>query len=225
MLAGFTFTNVFIGACGLALAALAWPQLVGEVKPYFVSDLSQASRLVAITSGEYLYGKSLVSKDMFLRDCLELMGSAFGKAQPTSVRQRLLATCGTEAGKVGKLMPAFGLAELVVASASDPKNSTKFDAALVAAQRLAPNDFGQAEKRLRLGFSRADELSEQGQAALDRDITALLGTDGGARSLAAIFVAFEGQRTRISALAAEVPSDQQVRFVARVREIAETRAK
>jgi hypothetical protein len=214
-----------MGACGLALAVLALPQLLSEVKPYFVSDLSPASRLVAITTGDYVYGKSLVSKDMYLRDCLDLIGSAFGKAQPTVVRRRLLEACGVEAGHISELMPAFGLAKLVVASASDPKKPTDFDAALTSAQVLAPNDFGQAEKRLRLGFSRGSDLSEIGQSALDRDIVALLGTDGGARSLAAIFVAFEGQRARITGLAEGAPADQQVRFVSRVREIAETRAK
>ena len=208
-----------------ALLLMGLSEAYSEIEPYFVSGQSTEQRFLAIASSQYLPGRSLWSKDIYLRDCLDVSDTVFAKAQPTARRNGFLKACGAAAAKISETMLVYALPRLVEASTANAlQDHARFETSLVASSVLGPNDLWAAERRVRLALSYKEGLSGPGAAALDRDIIALLQANGGARSLAAIYLTFDQHRQHITDLASGVPQAEQQAFLGQVRALAADRS-
>jgi hypothetical protein len=208
---------IFATLASATLLGTAALQAVGEVSPYVAVGYSAERRFAALSGGDYAAGDSLWSKDMVLRDCLEVGESLYAKVQPTARRAGFYASCLNQAQSMTREMPAYSRAWLAVAVAADGLGlSDQMADALHQSSLTAPHVHFLAERRVALAVRRWNGLDEQVQQALESDMRTLLDSSGGARALAVIYVDYPQHRERLTRIAEGAPADLQRRFLGEV---------
>jgi hypothetical protein len=200
-----------------ALLALGALQAVGEVSPYVAVGYSEERRFSALVAGDYEAGDSLWSKDMILRDCLEVGGSLYAKVQPTARRAGFFASCLRQAESITREMPAYSRVWLTVAVAAGGLGlNDQMADALRQSSLTAPNVHFLAERRVALAVTHWDTLGDGVRRTLEADMRALLNSAGGARALAAIYVNNPAHRERLTSMAEGAPANLQRRFLGEI---------
>ena len=192
-------------------------QAVGEVSPYVAVGYSEERRFSALVAGDYKAGDSLWSKDMLLRDCLEVGDSLYAKVQPTARRAGFFASCLKQAQSMTKEMPAYSRAWVTVGVAAGELGlNDQMADALGQSSLTAPNVHFLAERRVALAITHWDTLGDGVRRTLEADMRALLNSAGGTRALAAIYVNNPGQRERLTSIAERAPANIQRRFLGEI---------
>ena len=204
---------IVASAC-LLFAAI--PQTISEADALIASLRPVAQRSAAIADREHVPADSYVSKDEFLRSCLNIPGSLVGLLRPPAERTRLLHNCRDTARAISSDMPTYALPHLVEADASAALGEP-FTEALSRARALAPHVHWQVDRRVILGRAQYGRLDEAGRAAFDADLAELFGSVEGRRVLAMHFLRWPDQRDRLTGIAETAPADAQRDFLAKVK--------
>lgn len=201
-------------ATSLLLLGVSAFETYREVAPYTVSGFSDEHRYLAIAAGRYDAASSLWSKDMVLRDCLEVADTLYARAQPTARHDRFLDSCDRQARAIAGRMPAYARAHLVQAAiAAERGQDGRFREALARATAAAPNVHWLAEQRSELAEANFGRLDAAGIAAYERDLRTLLDSRSGADVLAYRYVSRPQLRERLAAIVETAPQELQRRFL------------
>ena len=204
----------------LALTVVSAVEAYREISPYFVSGFSAERRFLAIAGDSYEAGNSLWSKDMLLRDCMEVSRSIYAKAQPATKRTSFLDACDHDARSMTLAMPGYARAWLVQAAvAAEQGRKDDFRSALRQAVRTAPNVHWLAERRSELAEANLDHLAPEDVAAYERDLETLLQGAQGTEVLAFWYARRPETRERLQRIVESAPPDLQARFLAEVRKL------
>jgi hypothetical protein len=215
-LAGRKGTAVLLMVASAGLLAAAIPQVISEADALIGALRPVGLRLAAINSGEHLPAGSYLSKDEYLRSCLDLPGSLAGLLRPAAERAHLLRTCRDAARAIARDMPTYALPHLVDANASTALDEP-FAEPLATARLLAPHVHWQVDRRVILARAQYPRLDNAGRAGFDEDLAELFGSAEGRRVLAMHFLRWPDQRDRLTGIAETVPMDAQRDFLAKVK--------
>lgn len=218
------YTTGALLAASLVLVGVSAVESYGEVAPYFVSGFSTERRFLAISGDGYHAGRSLLSKDMILRDCLDVARTIYARAQPTARRTEFLRRCDDEAKSISLAMPAYTYPWLVQASvAAELGRFDDFTKALHRATYTAPNAHWAAVRRIELAEANLDGLDREAVVAYERDLRTLLDSDAGTRVLAQHYVRRPELQQQLTAIAETAPPELQRRFFNLVKQQASAR--
>ncbi len=187
--------------------------------PYTVSGFSDEHRYLAIAGGRYDAGNSIWSKDLVLRDCVEVAATFYARAQPTAKRNQFLDACDRQAKSIARNMPTYARAWLVQASiAAEQGRYGELRAALARATATAPNVHWLAQQRSELAGTYLSELDAGGVVAFEEDLRTLLDSQSGTQVLAYRFVHLPELRERLTRIVEGSPQELQQRFLSLVKE-------
>jgi len=178
-------TVIILAAAGALLAAASFAETYSEVTPYLAGAISPASRFAAITSGDLVPADSHWSKDLYIKDCLEVPRSIYGLAQPVARRRLLLVTCRNAAQEILTTAPTMSGAWLVLASTSaELGDFGTMRSALARSKKTAPKLQWLADRRSALVERHADEADAATRAGYADDIAVLAAGRAGIEVLA-----------------------------------------
>jgi hypothetical protein len=203
-----------VASAGLLLAAA--PAAIAEASSLLASLRPPALRSLAMAEGEYAPAASYLSKDEYLRSCLDIPSSLQGLLRPATERRLVLETCRDRARELATSMPTYALPHLVDAEASAALGEP-FAAALERSRSLAPHLHWQVDRRVVLARAQHELLDEPGRVAFEDDLRVLFGSSEGRRALAMHFLRWPDQRDTLTAIAETVPAEAQRDFLAKVK--------
>jgi hypothetical protein len=203
-----------LGLASAALLAYGVVEAVGEVSPYLADGYSDEHRFSALAAGDYKAGDSVWSKDMVLRDCVQVGSSLYAKAQPTSRRAGFFAACLGQSQSIANEMPAYSRAWLTLAfAAAELGLNDQMADALRRSSLTAPNVHFLAERRIVLAVDHWAALGDEVRVVIEADMRTLLYSAGGSSALATTYVNNPSQRERIASIVEGAPVDLQRRFL------------
>lgn len=196
----------------IAMGALSIATMSGEVRT------EQLPIVSAKQPPGQLFGLSHRSATATLESCEEYLARPASRALPTPDWRGALEGCRAQANLVIERWPTDARAWLLVASASQELgDAAGLAEALRRSQLLAPQVQWLAERRLRL----ADKTGNVGDYSYDGDVLALLGSDIGARVIAASWLAGDAaRRARIESAAELADAPLQQRLLDKIRALA-----
>lgn len=211
-------TGFVIGAVSLALLGTAGLELYREVAPFFLSGLSTTQKYASLAADIVRPGQSLVSKNIYLDDCLDVSRSVYGRTQPSKTRQLLLATCRGTAAAIVLQMPTHAGAWLVSASlAEDAGDIAAVNRGLTESRQMSPNVHWLAEERTLIAernYQALDETNRTGNAA---DLATLALSSRGVEALARLYQSYPAARDRLVSAVSGAPPDRQQDFLELVK--------
>lgn len=211
-------TGFAIGAVSLALLGAAAFELYREVAPFFLSGLSTSQKYASLAADIVRPGPSLVSKGIYLDDCLDVSRSVYGRTQPSKTRQLMLATCRGTASAIVLQMPTHAGAWLVGASlAEDAGDIAATNRGLTESRRMAPNVQWLAEERTLIAERNYEALDETNRTGHAADLAALALSRRGVEALARLYQSYPAARDRLVEAVSGAPSDRQQDFLELVK--------
>lgn len=167
------------------MAAVSAAEAVGEIMPYVASGVGSQQRLDALLSKSFEPASSKWSRDLYLDDCIEVPRTFVARAQPASVRKRMLGICLQTAQRLTQATPASSKAWLVVATTSaELGDLVTMRSALVMSKRTAPNIQWYADRRSRLYEANPSELDATTRGDYESDLAVLAAGEEGIKVLA-----------------------------------------
>lgn len=204
-----------VASAGLLFAAV--PNVVAEVDALVNMLRPPAQRALAIAGSAFTPARSFISKDEYLRSCLDVPKSLDVLLRPATERSGLLAACRDTARAVQAEMPTYALPYLVEADVSAALGEP-FAVALERARDLAPHVHWLADRRVVLARARMAQLDDVGRAGFERDLAELFGSAEGRRALAMHYLRWPDMRERLTNLAEAASHEVQRDFLAKVRQ-------
>ena len=157
---------------------------------------------------------SVRSDDAVLSACEKALSGHNAALQPARTQMKMAARCRVVAAKMVQSSPWFGYAHYVLALAAyRAQDKDALGNNLVVSQAVSAYESWLARRRVALGFEAAGQLPAEAQAALERDIVALLQSPKGQHFLARYFAGNKAYRPRILRLAETLDQDIQARFL------------
>lgn len=211
-------TGFAIGAVSLALLGAAGFELYREVAPFFLSGLSTSQKYASLAADIVRPGSSLVSKGIYLDDCLDVSRSVYGRTQPSKTRQLMLATCRGTASAIVLQMPTHAGAWLVGASlAEDAGDIAATNRGLTKSRRMSPNVQWLAEERTMIAERNYEALDEANRTGNAADLATLALSRRGVEALARLYQSYPAARDRLVEAVSGAPSDRQQDFLELVK--------
>jgi hypothetical protein len=193
-------------AYGELTAAVA---VVGRSEGELFGQLSE--RLVPLPPSER-------SQLELLRNCFRTYHAVYSRAQPTSVRRILAASCSLYAEEVSRRSPALGLAWATLAAfRAELGDAPGFSNGLKASRGVSPNEGWLAQFRAELVSRYADIADKQAYAVEEADLQVLA---RGVRSIgwiAATYAYDHAFRKRVLSAVSKLPANQQSKFIELLR--------
>lgn len=211
-------TIIIVAAAGMLLGAASFAETYAEVTPYLAGGISPASRFTAIASGDLGPADSHWSKDLFLKDCLEVPRSIFGLAQPVARRRLVLVNCRNQAQAVLASAPTLSSAWLVLATTSAGLGDfVTMRKALAASKASAPRLQWLADRRSALAERHSAELDDAAHKDYADDIGVLAAGRDGVDVLAYRYVRRPKDREFYAGIVEAAGTGQQRFFLDRVK--------
>ena len=192
-----------------------------EVAPYSGNLATPKGRFEFLERGSVGQSLSIRGQRLLLSDCLEAMGGVTGMAQPSERRVAMLNECQSFAIKATASTPSFALAWYIGAFASaELKQFSSFNLQLAGAQKTARNEQWLAQLRVNLAENYRDFLNSETLEGNDADLKLLVQSRIGVASIATRYVDKKEFRERITEIVESLSEEEQIRFVAYVRNAA-----
>ena len=206
---------------GLSLCAAAGFAGVAEFGGKLPAGQSLSARAEALTRDGVWPGMSFASSWQTLRDCHELMDSAYALTRPTSERFGIVRACMDLAVANTRLTPTSSYAWLVRAiAAAGLKDLADFNAAMRMSQLSGAYEGWISQMRVdqvERHFALADDTVVQGHKA---DLAMLVSSVAGITSIARRYLMQPDFRERILSVVETLPQPDQQRFVGIVSALA-----
>lgn len=216
-------TKYFLAAIvsGLGLALVGVIGVFAEFKPYLEPRNTPQQRFETAEIGVLAPGFSNDAHMLAINDCMQVTSGFFGRAQPTQRRSAAVENCALLADRIIAGSPAHGYAWLLRATTAKEYGVwSQFNNALFQSQRVNPSEQWLAELRVQLFEDHFENLSDAARRAEASDLTMLVQSRRGIRSIANRYVDNEAFRERITSIVEALPPEVQARFVNTVRHAA-----
>jgi hypothetical protein len=203
---------------GLGLAAAGGVASFTELAPFYDLATSEGARFALFAHQELSLPLTAASRMAFLSACYSLSSSIYARAQPTSKRNALLASCRDYALQVTHQAPTLGGAWAIAASAAGELGAaTDFSAEILASQRVTPYEQWLAEFRVAVIEDHYSLASAEVIEAEVSDLQVLVHSKRGVRSIAKRYVDHPDFRERVTRVVEEMSQDDQRRFLEALR--------
>lgn len=207
------------------LCALFWlgvaPLAYVELRPFLTGGQTRDARFELIASGGERVGISSYAHRLTLDNCLEAINSIYGRAQPSSRRQKSLVTCGELSAEIVAASPVNAFAWFIGAMvAAGEGNVAAMNDKLLHSRQTSPNEQWIAELRVELAENQLDDLDAPNRAGHEFDLKLMAESYRGAQSIARRYLNDVQFRERIVVLVETLPEETQARFVQNVRRAA-----
>lgn len=207
-------TGFIIGIVSAGLLGIAGYEVYREVAPFFLSGLSTSQKYASLAADIVRPGQSLVSKSIYLDDCLDVSRSVYGRTQPTKTRASFIATCRGTAAAIVRQTPTHAGAWLVSAAlAEDDGDLAAVNQGLAEARRMAPNVHWLAEERAQIAERNYDALDGANRAGEAADLASLALSQPGLEALAQLYRTYPAARDRLVTAVSSAPPGAQKDFL------------
>lgn len=163
---------------------------------------------------------SFEQQQQVLLDCMEMADGVYGLLQFDAARRKMALTCDRYARQLMVSNPNYGFAALVRARMATVREDWQtFNSQLALSQHGAPSEQWVSVERLRLYTRFQDKLNEKTTAARSEDISLLLSSPAGIKSIASLYLQSEDLRNLIAVQAEQLPERVQRRFVSILKRV------
>lgn len=210
----YLFSSVLLFACAAGSLFLFSMEMRPFINPRF-AELRAEGVVSATALG---HGTSSYSKEIIMKDCLQGL-IVLGRVEMFDIKNAVLAEkCRLRSAYVVENTPTDSFAWAVNALSSALLGKTELlNTALVASQRVGPNEQWIARRRVEIAEMFLASLDTTALTAHDRDLTLLAGSYRGVRYLARRYVTNPDFRSRITTVVEKLPAEQQRMFLANIR--------
>jgi len=196
--------------------------LLNEIKPFLGGHTSPATRFNDLETYHNGINLSIFANKKALNNCLEVLASPTGMAQPTNRRIAALSSCQKLALNITNSMPTYAYAWYIAAHASaELRQFEAFNSYILKAQNTAPNEQWLAILRVNLVENNWEHLNSKVVISQNKDLILLIKSKNGIKSIVARYIDRPSFRERITFLVETSPQEDQKRFINVVRATAE----
>lgn len=208
-------------AGSVCLASAGAAAAIQEFRAFSFGGVTDASRVAALSGGDFHYAASPDSRRSMLQACRSSISGLYGRLQVDAVRNPVLTTCLMTAEAIASENPTDSFAWYISAlAASEIGDVTRFNERLLQSQRTGPSEQWIAEMRVQLAEDHYDSLTPAVRAKNDDDLAMLVQSQRGIRSIARRYVGVPTFRERITQIVETLPVAEQRRFLSSVRSAA-----
>lgn len=205
-----------LSAC-LLLAAAYGTAL--EAMPYVATGGTLEHRLATLEQGVVPIGLSLPARQLLLEDCAAVSRSIYGRTLRADRRAELLGACARAAARITADTPTHGYGWYVGALMEVERGDrSAFNIQLERAYQTAPTEQWLAELRADLVESHLDQVEPANLDSHVRDLTLLVRSQRGVRTIANRYLRVPAFRERITRIVELLPVADQKRFLANIRQ-------
>ncbi len=202
------------GVCVLGLGS--WV-MIQEGETYFNNGSTSIARVGQAIDSQHFAGFSKLTQDASLKDCAATLASINSLAmryQSQQFRDELAPHCRKVADAVVASSPSHSFAWLVGAMAAAQQHDwPAFNAQLLRSQLTGRSEQWIAQPRVQLAENNYEHTDDAAKAGNERDLSMLVGSAEGIRTIGKRYFNEPEFRERITAIVEKMPQEVQERFL------------
>lgn len=210
--------HMYLTVWATILLVLACGTIFLETRPFVGRGATRDVQYQAFVTKANSAGLSTYSQEIMMRDCLSMVGTAYGRAKPEDQRAAAQSHCYAQSVSITATAPTNSLAWFTrAAMEAEQGDISAMNVSLMKSRLSGPNEQWLADIRIKLAQNFNARLSGENLRGNDADLLVLMESRTGAAKIARRYIEQPEFAQHISDLALTLSLDGQKRFAENVR--------